>query len=73
LCKCWYPPLIISPQECAIGANNDHSLEVADPYDGDVVLTTNSGIVSLLATNSYGFSYLFTATNDTLVHKVIKR
>ena len=42
-----------------------------DPYDGDVVLRTNSGIVSLLTTNSYGFSYLFTATTDTLVHKVI--
>ena len=42
-----------------------------NPYDGDVVLNTNSGIVSLLTTNSYGFSYLFTATSDTLVHKVI--
>ena len=57
-------------QECRIGRDNDHALEVDDTYTGNVILNSSSRIVSMLSFNNFGFVSVFTATDDNLVHKV---
>ena len=58
-------------QECHIGDENEHALEVDTPYTGSVILNTSSRIVSMMSFNSFSFVSLFTASDDHLVHKVI--
>ena len=58
-------------QECKIGEDNQHALEVDDIYTGNVILNSSSRIVSMLSFNNFGFVSVFTATDDNQVHKVM--
>ena len=57
-------------QECRIGEDSNHALEVDDIYTGNVVLNSSSRIVSMLSFNSFGFVSVFTASDNNQVHKV---
>ena len=69
--KVFLHEIMIYIQECRIGDDNEHALEVDDTYTGNVVLNSNSRIVSMMSFNNFGFVSVFTATDDNLVHKVI--
>ena len=58
-------------QECKIGRDYEHALEVDDTYTGNVVLNSSSRIVSMLSFNNFDFVSVFTATDDNQVHKVM--
>ena len=57
-------------QECKIGEDNQHALELDDTYAGNVILNSSGRIVSMLSFNSFDFVSVFTASDDNQVHKV---
>ena len=58
-------------QECKIGKDSQHSLELDNAYTGNVVLNSSSRIVSMLSFNNFGSVSVFTASDDNQVHKVM--